>query len=112
MVCAEALRCGANVVGSDVGGIAEVIGTENVAPLGDGFTDALAAKAVSYLTARAACMTSDHCVAPQALSHLSARSVPATSDPDSLPGAHRQSLSEDFSWTRTAARELEFLLEK
>ena len=111
LVCAEALRCGANVVGSDVGGIAEVIGTENVTPLGDGFTDALAAKAVSYLTVRAACMTSDHSVAPQALSHLSARSVPATSDPDSVPGAHRQSLSEDFSWTRTAARELDFLME-
>ena len=122
LVCAEALRCGANVVGSDVGGIAEVIGTENVAPLGDGFTDALAAKAVSYLTSRAACMTSDHCVAPQALSHLAARSVPATSDTDSVtgsdpvhgsdsvPGAHRQSLSEDFSWSRTAARELDFLM--
>ena len=78
LVCAEALRCGANVVGSDVGGIAEVIGTENVAPLGDGFTDTLAAKAISYLTA----------------------------------GAASQILSEDFSWPRTAARELEFLLEK
>lgn len=78
LVCAEALRCGANVVGSDVGGIAEVIGTENVAPLGDGFTDTLAAKAISYLTA----------------------------------GAASQTLSEDFSWPRTAARELEFLLEK
>lgn len=90
LVCAEALRCGANVVGSDVGGIAEVIGRDNVAPLGDGFVDALAAKAVL---------------------HLSPRSVPATSDPDSVPGAHPQSLSEDFSWSRTAARELDFLKE-
>ena len=33
LVCAEALNCGAAVVGSDVGGIAEVIGSENVVPL-------------------------------------------------------------------------------
>ena len=89
MVCAEALRCGANVVGSDAGGIAEVIGADSVAPLGDAFVDTLAEKALSY---------------------LSARSVPATSDPDSVPGAHRQTLSEDFSWSRTAARELDFLI--
>lgn len=33
MVCAEALRCGASVVGSDVGGVAEVIGKDSVVPL-------------------------------------------------------------------------------
>ena len=33
LVCAEALSCGAAVVGSDVGGIAEVIGKDNVVPL-------------------------------------------------------------------------------
>ena len=33
LVCAEALSCGAAVVGSDVGGIAEVIGSDNVVPL-------------------------------------------------------------------------------
>ena len=33
LVCAEALKCGVNVVGSDVGGVAEVIGMENVVPL-------------------------------------------------------------------------------
>lgn len=82
LVCAEALRCGANVVGSDVGGIAEVIGTENVAPLGDDFVDALAGKALSYLAARSG-------QTPAALSS--------------------QSLSEDFSWSRTAARELELI---
>jgi glycosyltransferase involved in cell wall biosynthesis len=82
LVCAEALRCGANVVGSDVGGVAEVIGTENVAPLGDDFVDALAGKALSYLAARSG-------QTPAAL--------------------YSQSLSEDFSWSRTAARELELI---
>ena len=67
--------------------IAEVIGTENVVPLGDGFVDNLAAKAVSCLAARAARM-----------------------DSDSVPGVASQSLSEDFSWSLTAARELDFLL--
>lgn len=79
LVCAEALRCGANVVGSDVGGIAEVIGKDNVAPLGDGFVDVLAAKAVSYLAARYA-------------------QIPS--------GVASQPLSPDFSWDRTAALEL------
>ena len=50
LVCAEALRCGANVVGSDVGGIAEVIGNENVAPLGDGFVERIASRIVEMLT--------------------------------------------------------------
>lgn len=79
LVCAEALRCGANVVGSAAGGIAEVIGDDSVAPLDGAFADVLAAKALSYLSAR------------------------------SVPGAHPQTLSEDFSWIRTAARELDFL---
>ena len=42
LVCAEAIRCGANVAGSDVGGIPEVIGKDNVVPLGDGFVESLA----------------------------------------------------------------------
>ena len=49
LVCAEALSCGAAVVGSDVGGIAEVIGSENVVPLGDSFVTAMADKIVSFL---------------------------------------------------------------
>ena len=49
LVCAEALRCGANAAGSDVGGIPEVIGAENVFPLGPGFTDALADRVVQML---------------------------------------------------------------
>jgi glycosyltransferase involved in cell wall biosynthesis len=49
LVCAEALRCGANVVGSDAGGIAEVIGHENVVPLGEDFVAQMAEKTVDML---------------------------------------------------------------
>ena len=49
LVCAEAIRCGVSVAGSDVGGISEVIGKENTVPLGDGFVEELAAKAVAML---------------------------------------------------------------
>jgi glycosyltransferase involved in cell wall biosynthesis len=83
LVCAEALRCGANVVGSDVGGIAEVIGAENVVRLGDGFVDALTGKALSYLAARSGHTPSDDVAS--------------------------QSLLPDFSWERTAALELSFI---
>ena len=50
LVCAEALRCGANVVGSDVGGIAEVIGADNVVPHGDGFVSAMVDRVVTMLS--------------------------------------------------------------
>lgn len=49
LVCAEALKCGANVVGSDVGGIAEVIGRQNVVPLGEDFVPQMAKKIVAML---------------------------------------------------------------
>lgn len=49
LVCAEALSCGANVVGSDVGGIAEVIGKDNVVPLGEDFVSQMAARIVAML---------------------------------------------------------------
>jgi glycosyltransferase involved in cell wall biosynthesis len=49
LVCAEALKCGARVVGSDVGGIAEVIGQQNVVSLGSDFTQQFAQKVVSML---------------------------------------------------------------
>ena len=50
LVCAEALRCGANVVGSDVGGISEVIGTDNVVPHGEGFVEAMAEKVATMFS--------------------------------------------------------------
>ena len=52
LVCAEALACGAAVVGSDVGGIAEVIGSDNVVPLGDSFVTGMAEKIVTFLNAK------------------------------------------------------------
>lgn len=50
LVCAEALRCGANVVGAESGGIPEVIGIDNVVPHGDGFEAKMAKKAVEMLS--------------------------------------------------------------
>lgn len=49
LVCAEALNCGANVVGSDVGGIAEVIGKDNVVQHGPDFVAQMADKIVAML---------------------------------------------------------------
>lgn len=50
MVCAEAIRCGANAIGSDVGGVAEIVGYMNVVPLGENLPEAMATKVVSMLT--------------------------------------------------------------
>lgn len=52
LVCAEAVNCGANVVGADVGGIPEVIGHEYVVPHGEEFIEAMAAKVIELLKTR------------------------------------------------------------
>ena len=57
LVCAEALSCGAAVVGSDVGGIAEVIGSDNVVPLGISFVNGMAEKVVLALTGQSPSQT-------------------------------------------------------
>ncbi|MBR5569238.1 MAG: glycosyltransferase [Bacteroidales bacterium] len=50
LVCAEALRCGANVVGSASGGIPEVIGQKNTFLLGDRFVDEISERIVTMLS--------------------------------------------------------------
>lgn len=49
LVCAEAVNCGASVVGSDVGGIPEVIGRGNVVPLGSDLVNCMTSKVVEML---------------------------------------------------------------
>lgn len=84
LVCAEALKCGANVVGSDVGGIAEVIGHHNVVPHGPDFVPQFAKKVVAMLEAR--------------------------NDSDDFAGQQAvQQLPPEISWAKTTARELSFL---
>lgn len=53
LVCAEAIRCGAHALGADVGGVAEVVGKDNVVPHGDGFVVSMASKAVAVLSGNA-----------------------------------------------------------
>jgi glycosyltransferase involved in cell wall biosynthesis len=53
MVCAEAIRCGANAVGTDVGGVAEVVGQDNVVSLGESICKDMAAKVATMLMCRA-----------------------------------------------------------
>ena len=57
LVCAEAISCGAKVVGSDVGGIPEVVGHDNVVPLGDSFVKDIADKIVSMLNGQSPVQT-------------------------------------------------------
>lgn len=52
LVAVEALACGSNVVGSDVGGIAEAIGKENVYPHGNGFIEAISDRIVQMLSSQ------------------------------------------------------------
>lgn len=49
LVTVEALRCGANVVGSNVGGIKEAVGVENVFDLNDSFIENLSNRVVYML---------------------------------------------------------------
>lgn len=80
LVCAEALCCGANVVGSNVGGIAEVIGSDNVVPHGPDFAKQMAEKIVSILSAR------------------------------TEPHGYPQTIPAALSWAKTSALELSHIL--
>ena len=57
LVCAEAISCGAKVVGSDVGGIPEVVGHDKAVPLGDSFVKDIADKIVSMLNGQSPVQT-------------------------------------------------------
>lgn len=50
LVTIEAIACGANAVGSDVGGISETVGKENVFPLGDKFVEHISKRIVEMLS--------------------------------------------------------------
>ena len=50
MVTLEALACGANAVGSDVGGISEAVGKENAFPLGEKFVERISQRITEMLS--------------------------------------------------------------
>ncbi len=50
LITVEALKCGANVVGSNVGGIVEAIGSDNVFDLNDSFVDNISHRIVEMLS--------------------------------------------------------------
>lgn len=85
LVCAEAVRCGASVVGSDVGGIPEVIGRDFVIPLGASTSSNIDPAFISAMASKVA----------QLLESPVVQSIPST-----------------LNWTATAAKELSFLKEK
>lgn len=60
LVCAEAIRCGANAIGADVGGISEIIGSDNVVSHGEGFAGRMAQKVVEMLESRPIQQLPDH----------------------------------------------------
>lgn len=49
LVTVEALACGANAVGSDVGGISETVGEENAFPLGENFVESISQRIIEML---------------------------------------------------------------
>ena len=49
LIALEALACGVPLVGSDVGGVSEVVGKENVVPLGQNFIENFSRLVISYM---------------------------------------------------------------
>ena len=50
LVTIEAIACGANAVGSDVGGISEAVGKENAFPLGEKFVEHISQRIIEMLS--------------------------------------------------------------
>ena len=90
LVCAEALSCGAAVVGSDVGGIAEVIGSDNVVPLVSPYDNDASQGTPSGLPYDDSFV---NCMAEKVVAALVGQTPSRT-------------LPSDISWARTAALEL------
>jgi len=60
LVTVEASKCGAMVIGSDVGGISEAIGKQNVVPLGDDFVKRFARRCIDALNGDYMFFTNDY----------------------------------------------------
>lgn len=60
LVTVEAARCGAMVVGSNVGGICEAIGNKNVIPLGENFVKRFAGRCIDALNGDYTFNTADY----------------------------------------------------
>ena len=103
LVCAEALSCGAAVVGSDVGGIAEVIGSDNVVPLvGPNDTDTFPGSHSGPLICTGHEMGNSGRPYDDSFVNGMAEKVVATL----LGQTPSQTLPADISWPRTATLEL------
>ena len=106
LVCAEALSCGAAVVGSDVGGIAEVIGSDNVVPLvGPNDTDTFPGSHSGPLICTGHEMGNSGRPYDDSFVNGMAEKVVATL----LGQTPSQTLPADISWPRTATLELTVL---
>ena len=106
LVCAEALSCGAAVVGSDVGGIAEVIGKDNVVPLvGPNDTDTFPGFPSGPLICTGQEMgNSGRPYDDSFVNGMTEKVVAALTGQSPF-----QTLPADISWARTAALELSIL---
>lgn len=107
LVTAEALRCGADVIGSRAGGIPEVIGIENTVPLGPSFVGDMASLACRLLSgndAGGAVDENGNNICPEG----TGPAMGATYVDAKQKGSGR-ALPEDMDWDKTAAAELEFV---
>ncbi len=96
LVCAEAIRCGASVIGSDVGGISEVIGPDFCVPLASATNSSEARSDVS-LAGRSEVPVSEF------VSRMASKVVSALLDPPV------QSVPASLDWSAAARKELDVI---